>query len=251
VSADGSVKADGAVEVGVVVDADLALGGPRAPSLARDNPFRAQRMDALRYRLAGGLDALLDRLVTLEMRAAVVGPHGSGKTALLAALVPRLQARGYEVAELRLGRGERRIDARTEAWLGLSAPGRVLVLDGSDELALLDRLRVLRASRRASGLLVATHRHGLLPTLHRCRPTPALLAELIAELHAGCPCALPPPRELYTRHRGNLRAALRELYDLHAVAPGGLSTAEPQADSTTAVTAASPRSPAPARAPGS
>lgn len=175
-----------------------------------------QRVDALRYRLAGGLEALADRFDSLGRRAAIVGPHGSGKTSLLAALAPVLAARGLAPRGLRLHRGERGLGPAGEQWLAGAGPGIVLVLDGSDELGLAAWLRVLARSRAAAGLLVATHRRGLLPVLHRCRPGPALLGELMAELDAGCRCALPAPGELFARHGGNLRLALRELYDLHA-----------------------------------
>jgi hypothetical protein len=148
----------------------------------------------------------------------VVGPHGSGKTTLLEALGRELASRGLEPVALRLARGDRRLlDAGPagQRWLAAAAPGAVLVLDGSDELSAAEWLRVLWRSRAAAGLLVATHRRGVLPVLHRCRPEPALLGELMAELDAGCGCALPPPGELFARHGGNLRLALRELYDLH------------------------------------
>lgn len=184
--------------------------------LARENPFRVQRTDGVRYRLAGGLEALLERFAALRRRAAVVGPHGSGKTSLLAALVPRLERGGLQVAALRLHRGDRRLGAGGEAWLRRSAPAVVLVLDGWEQLAGGERRRVLRESCGAAGLLLASHRPTPLPTLHLCRPGAELLADLVAELHAGCGCALPPPGELWARHRGNLRLALRELYDLHA-----------------------------------
>lgn len=193
-------------------------------SLARDNPFRMRRLEALDYRLAGGLDALLDRFAALDHRAAIVGPHGSGKTSLLAALESRLAARGLRWAGLRLQRGERWLGLAGEQWLRRAAPGVVLVLDGSDELHAAERWRVLRRSRAASGLLLASHRRTALPTLHHCRPDAPLLAELIAELHAGCGCSLPPAEQLFVRHAGNLREALRELYDLHA---GGASTRPP------------------------
>jgi hypothetical protein len=175
-----------------------------------------QRVDALRYRLAGGPEALADRFDSLGRRAAIVGPHGSGKTSLLAALAPVLAVRGLATRGLRLHRGERRLGPAGERWLAGAAPGVVMVLDGSDELGLAAWLRVLARSRAAAGLLVATHRRGLLPVLHRCRPGPALLGELMADLDAGCRCALPAPGELFARHGGNLRLALRELYDLHA-----------------------------------
>jgi hypothetical protein len=182
-----------------------------------DNPFRVQRVDALAYRVAGGLEALADRFDSLGRRAAVVGPHGGGKTALLAALEPVLRARALRPVSLRLHCGDRRLGPEGERWLAVAAPGVVLVLDGSDELGRGEWLRVLWRSRAAAGLLVATHRRGWLPTLHRCEPAPALLRELMAELDAGCGCTLPAAAVLFARHRGNLRLALRELYDLHAL----------------------------------
>jgi hypothetical protein len=64
-------------------------------------------------------------------------------------------------------------------------------------------------TRRAGGLVITSHRPGLLPTLFECTTSPELLAEIVgelsgADLEAG---------ELYERHRGNVRDALRELYD--------------------------------------
>ena len=70
---------------------------------ARDNPFRTDRVLAVRYRLdQGTFDGLLDRLDALGRRAAIVGPKGSGKTTLLEDLAPRLRDRGFTVRELRL-----------------------------------------------------------------------------------------------------------------------------------------------------
>jgi hypothetical protein len=193
------------------------MSAPAAPRLfAHENPFRAQRLEALDFRVPGGLELLVDRFEAMGRRAAVIGGHGSGKTSLLAALVPRLVARGLEVASLRLRRGERRLGPVGERWLARATPGVVLLLDGSDELGVRDWSRVLLASRRAGGLLVATHGRSLLPTLYRCRPDAHLLADLMRDLHRGCTCALPSAEALLARHGGNLREALRELYDLHA-----------------------------------
>ena len=70
---------------------------PNEPMRPRDNPFTADRLEALPFRLPGGLtwDALLDRCAAAKWRGAIVGPHGSGKTTLLEQLLPRVRARGF------------------------------------------------------------------------------------------------------------------------------------------------------------
>lgn len=150
-----------------------------------------------------------------------MGPHGSGKTTLLEDLGDRLAARGARLRLLTLRRGERRLPGEDERRLleDLS-PRDLLLVDGADELGRRAWWRLRRASRGALGLLVTAHRPGLLPTLHRCATTPGLLASIIADLLG--PDAPPPPissEELFERHGGDLRAALRALYDLYADRP--------------------------------
>ncbi len=77
--------------------------------LARQNPFRVRRLLALRYRLDGCWEPLLERLAKLGRRAALVGPQGSGKTTLLEELEERLEAEGWRVVCLRLARDRRRL----------------------------------------------------------------------------------------------------------------------------------------------
>src|SRR5690606_19780955 len=94
------------------------------------------------------------------------------------------------------------------------APGDALLVDGYDHLHALNRLRLRSLARRhAAALIVTSHRpHLTLRTLHRTRTTPALLSRLADQL---APTPLPRSllADLYTRHRGNLRDALRDLYD--------------------------------------
>jgi len=66
-------------------------------------------------------------------------------------------------------------------------------------------------------LIITVHRPSRLPTLLRTTTTPQLLQQITNELLSG---NTPPPariEELYATHRGNLREALRELYDDFAV----------------------------------
>lgn len=189
---------------------------------ARDNPLTVQRVRALRYRLRGTtLVQLRQRLAKLGYRAAIVGPHGHGKTTLMEDLAADLRRDGWEIRGLRLQAGARRLPREEQRDLFAGA-GRstLLFIDGVDELAPLARWRLLRDSRRAAGLLVASHHAGPLPTLWRCETSAALLRDLLAELGVD-PAALPgrPADELFARHRGDLRAALRELYDAYACLP--------------------------------
>lgn len=175
---------------------------------ARDNPFASDRVEGLRYRLPEGLtwDRLLERLAALRFRAALVGPHGRGKTTLLEELAPRLAARGFRVRTVTLRQEERRVDWKRFRGLG---PEDVLLLDGAELLGRLGWLRVRLSCRCAGGLIVASHRPGLLPTLLECGTTPELLSALVRELTGEDL----DTGDLFARHRGNLRMAFWELYE--------------------------------------
>ena len=175
---------------------------------ARDNPFASHRVERLRYRLPQGLtwDALLERLADLRHRAALVGPHGRGKTTLLEELAPRLTARGFRVRTVTLRQDERRVDWKRFRGLGADD---VLCLDGAELLGRLAWLRVRLSCRRAGGLIVTSHRPGLLPTLLECDTTPELLAGLVRELTGE----ELDTGELFVRHGGNLRMVFWEMYD--------------------------------------
>jgi hypothetical protein len=189
---------------------------------ARDNPFAVQRVLAIRSRLAGVTwEDLVDRLATLDFRAALVGLHGHGKTTLLEDLAPRLEERGFRLRSVTLRAGERRLTAAQEETLFADLSGRdLLLVDGAEQLGRLAWLRLRRKSHAAGGLVVTSHRPGLLPTFHECRTTPELLAGIVRDLLGPeAEGVSPDPEDLWQRHRGNLRDALRELYDVWAARP--------------------------------
>jgi len=193
--------------------------------LARDNPFAVQRVLEIRYRLSGlTWEELLERLAALRFRAALVGPHGHGKTTLLEDLGNRLAAQGFRVRAVTLHEGDRRLDAagRRAFFHGLAASD-VLLLDGAEQLARLAWMEVRARTRAAGGLVITCHRPGLLPTLYECRTTPELLAGIVRDLGEE-----PPPKDLLARHGGNVRNALREMYDTCADRPALRSLASPQ-----------------------
>lgn len=197
---------------------------------ARENPFRSTCLERLAYRLPGGTwDEYWARLATLGYRAAIVGPEGTGKTTLLEHLARSLPTRGFRVHLLRAWPGHGyalpyrvadKTTPRDTPWppadLVLDARD-LLLLDSAEQLSFLAWRRFRRQVANAGGLIITTHRAGRLPTWVRTRPTPALLADLVAEL-LGTPIwpGDDSPAALFAQHHGDLRACLRALYDRHA-----------------------------------
>jgi len=224
---------------------------------ARENPFRTECVEQVRYRFLDGTWAgLMARLKDLDYRAALVGPDGSGKTTLLEELAPRLTELGFGVRRLFLndegrlqtsasggpdcvraapeGPQEERPtprllslrdpdevgatrEALTSFLAGLSERD-VVLFDGADLMGRLGWLRFRRRARKAAGLVITSHRPGMLPTLIDCSTTPELLDGIIVDLlgkdYDGARERL--PRRLLEKHEGNVRNALRELYDTYA-----------------------------------
>ncbi len=183
---------------------------------ARDNPFAVDRLDRLRYRFVdGSWETLFERLRQFGFRAAIVGPHGRGKTTLLGELGDRLEAAGHVVRRLWLNESCPAFEPEMIGafWRELQADDLIL-FDGWEQLPQVSARRFLRRSRRAGGLIVTTHRSGALPTLVECRSSRqllfALLDDLLGERAAG---VREKAGRLFDRHGGNLRNVWRALYD--------------------------------------
>jgi hypothetical protein len=184
---------------------------------ARDNPFAADRVLSIRYELPEGqAGTLLARLERLRYRAAIVGPHGTGKTTLLEDLETPLAGRGFRLTHLRLDAAHRRFPRGSLARLAATLGARDLVcLDGAEQLGRVGWMMFRWRTRCAGGLLITSHRPGLLPTLIECATSPELLDRIVRRL-APPTGDVRAPEDLFARHHGNLRNALRELYDVYA-----------------------------------
>jgi hypothetical protein len=183
---------------------------------AGDNPFTVQKLRRIRYRLSGqSWEDLLKRLADLDWRAAIVGPHGHGKTTLLEDLVPHLEARGFRVRSVLLHTGDRRLSSeRKEVLFRDLEPRDILCVDGAEQLGRWAWLALRWRSRAAGGLLITSHRPGLLPTLLDCETSPELLEGIGRDLLGEEAGPRPDAEALLARHGGNVREALWELYDL-------------------------------------
>lgn len=144
--------------------------------------------------------------------AAIVAPHGHGKTTLLVAIAAAVAAAGRPVQLVRVRRWA---DAVAALAAVVAAPaGGLVCIDGWESLG--PGCWPLRQAARRLGrrLLVTSHGPAGMPVLWRCDTSPELLRAIIARLpdHGGRIVA----EEIdaaFRRHAGDLRATLYDLYD--------------------------------------
>ncbi|MHC4636845.1 MAG: GTP-binding protein [Planctomycetota bacterium] len=186
---------------------------------ARENPFSVRNVERIRYRpLNTSMNELLGRVEQIKYCGCISGPHGSGKTTLLEDVQSHLTKKGGKTLSVFINDSHpltrpRRIDLIT------NLTGREIVfIDGAD---LIDPFTWFflknRIIKKCTGLIVTSHRSGLLPSLIECRTSCELLGEIVARL-------LPQNemirsdllKQIYHQHSGNIRNCLRQLYDIYA-----------------------------------
>ncbi len=190
---------------------------------ARENPFNTERLNEIRYHLIKGTwENLMEKLAGMNYRASIIGPHGSGKSKLLYDLQIRLSDSGFGAKTVFLNREKRSLDKRfLNTFLENLSQRDMIFFDGADLMGRLEWRRFKQRTAGAAGLIVTSHRAHLLPLLMRCSTTPdllhgivrQLLGEQAAELHITTDA-------IYHKHRGNMRDAIRELYDIYASRDG-------------------------------
>lgn len=189
-------------------------------SISPDNPFSScfVRPGALSFIYPPGLSAkqLIDRLAQQGWRGAIVGRHGSGKSALLSDLFHEVQRAGRQPWHVVLHAGQRRLPLPLEA-IDACGPQGLLLIDGYEQLGRWYRWRLARRCRRAGvGQLVTTHGPCELPTLVVLEPSLDLVRQLVRQLTQGQPLPI-TDRDIdaaYTAAEGNVRETLFALYDL-------------------------------------
>jgi hypothetical protein len=185
------------------------------------NPFstRHTRPGAMPFLFPAGegAETLIGRLRRNGWRGEIVGPHGTGKSALLMALVPAIERAGQTPLLVTLHDGQRRLplDVNRESQL---QPPTLLIVDGYEQLSRWSRFWLKRLCRRRGlGLLATAHDSVGLPELYRTAADAELFQKIVEQLMAGQPCPwnVADLTARLARHGGNLREALFDLYDLY------------------------------------
>ena len=182
----------------------------------RENPFNVQRTDRLDFRPSGwSWNDLMLRLKSNNNRGAIIGPHGSGKTTLVNTLEPKLAETGYDVRQILLNESHPQFDRGVLCEMNSS---HFVILDGAERLSRFQWSRVRRLARNAGGLLVTSHRPGLLPTLVTCTTSVKLLHDILDDLllDKDGVKARQHAEELFILHQGNIRNVLRAMYDIYS-----------------------------------
>jgi len=182
---------------------------------AHENPFRTSRLLSLPAHWGETTpDELLARWRSAGRRGALVGPHGTGKTARLRALAARLSADGWRVIWIQWHDDGTTTPPDWRPALRTADARTVVCLDGSENLGPFAAYRLRRYTRRAGGLLATRHRASFfLPTLARHAPDAAVFAAHAASLAPG---AAQEASKAFAAARGNAHEAFRRLYLEHA-----------------------------------
>lgn len=176
-------------------------------------PYRFDVDDAIDHEQRESLRARLRQTWTQTRCALIVGPHGSGKSTLLHDLASELQVQvpagepEIPPAWIQLTRddsdgicrgwhNDRAVLALIDASVTVdpSQPGRVIVLDGAEQLSWLGLRRVRRRVRSRNARVLATAHRPLagFTIVHRTSVRPAIVDVLLKQLtknSTGIECA--------------------------------------------------------------
>jgi hypothetical protein len=198
----------------------------RGDRFSRSNPFstRFTRPGAIPYwfgtpECAAGLAR---KLAASGLRGQIVGPHGTGKSTLIAALREQLEQQGRPSWLTCLHDGQRRLPP---GWKRAAerVSAQWIIIDGYEQLAPSSRVWLRIGCRcRGWGLLVATHHDAGFPTLWRTTADPraaqAVVEHLLSE--GDTPISRQVVAERYAQARGDMRKMLFALYDQYETMDG-------------------------------
>jgi hypothetical protein len=187
--------------------------------MAASNPFAARflRPGVVPFLFADGQSAavLVERLRTSDWWGQIIGPHGTGKSSLLVALIPELERAGRQPELVTLHQGEHGLP-RLE--ISDFTSGTQVIVDGYEQLHWWSRRRLKSLCRRAKcGLLATAHTDVGLPTILETSSNVDLARQVARRLLNGTSGKITDDdiAAAFEASGGNVREMLFALYDVY------------------------------------
>jgi energy-coupling factor transporter ATP-binding protein EcfA2 len=160
-------------------------------------------------------EAIVERLKANRWRGQIIGEHGSGKSTLVATLVPLMEAEERQVVLLKVGPEVRRLPAIEKSSL---LPVTQLIIDGYEQLSWWSRIWIQWLVRRSgAGLLVTAHADVGLPMLYVTKSSEELAYAVVNSLVSTEGSSIAPSEiaDAYRAAGGNVRETLFKLFDIY------------------------------------
>lgn len=184
------------------------------------NPFstRYTKPGAIPYQLNGQIDlgVLVDKFADHDFVGQILGPHGSGKSTLVASLLPLIK-RQHHPTTIHQNDDKKQIFRSMMNSINDLNSNDLLVIDGFEQLSSSQRSRLIKACRQQkAGLLVTAHEPVNLPTLFEMPIDLEVFRAVVAELQKDSTIQISQAAvdQAYEEFQPNLREALFRLYDV-------------------------------------
>ena len=184
------------------------------------NPFATRffRPGAVPFLFTGGQtpSSLVESLAAGGWWGQIIGPHGSGKSSLLATLLPELEKAGRIVVAITLHPGARHLPSSIRRQF---SPRTQVLIDGYEQLSWWSRWRLKSSCRRrGAGLLITAHRDSGLRTIYHTESSEVLAHAVVSQMLNGRATQITTSdiSAAYRAAGGNIREMLFTLYDIYA-----------------------------------
>ena len=186
---------------------------------SHSNPFASRCMESIPYQFTDiSLHTVMEQLASQNFRGSITGPKGSGKTTLLETIGRQLGQTGFSCDYLYFKKDSKlRCRQQLKPVTGEDISKTAYLIDGTEQLSRFEWSRLYSKIKLSGAVVLTAHVKSPLPPLIHTQTSPSLLYDLVLKLNGKTDMISEQAVfDLYHRHKGDIRQALRELYDVWA-----------------------------------